>query len=148
MKLNCKVYLTYKNHLLYNKNIKLLCMEDIMSKHINLILMGLYTVTLIIGLIYNASILTNVSTALAVFTFLFVQIQDVNKPLDEREKLIIERASSISFQIVLALLVVFSVVTDFFDILEFITLPNFLSILMGLGFMTFVSMYEYYKQKY
>jgi hypothetical protein len=123
-------------------------MEDIMSKHINLILMGLYTVTLIIGLIYNASILTNVSTALAVFTFLFVQNQDVNKPIDEREKLIIERASSISFQIVLALLVVFSVVTDFFDILEFITLPNFLSILMGLGFMTFVSMYEYYKQKY
>jgi hypothetical protein len=118
-----------------------------MKKHVNFILMGLYVVTLIIGFIYDSSILTNVSTALAVFTFLFVQIQDSNKPMDEREKLIVERASSISFQILLALLVVFSVATDFFDVLEFVTLPNFLSILMGLGFMTFVSMYEYYKEK-
>lgn len=118
-----------------------------MKKHINLVLMGLYVVTLIIGLIFSSSILTNISTAFAVFTFLFVQNQEQNKPIDEREKLIVERASSISFQILLSLLVVFSVVTDFFDVLAYVTLPNFLSILMGLGFMTFVSMYEYYKQK-
>jgi len=118
-----------------------------MKKQINLILMGLYVVTLIVGLIYESSILTNISTAFAVFTFLFVQDQELKKPIDEREKLIVERASSISFQILLSLLVVFSVATDFFDVLLYVTLPNFLSILMGLGFMTFVSMYEYYKQK-
>lgn len=123
-------------------------MEEIMKKHINIILMGLYVVTLIIGLIFSESILTNVSTALAIFTFLFVQNQEQSKPLDEREKLIVERSSSISFQILLALLIVFSVATDFFDILQYITLPNFLSVLMGLGFMTFVSMYEYYKNKF
>ena len=118
-----------------------------MKKQINLILMGLYVVTLIVGLIYESSILTNISTAFAVFTFLFVQDQELKKPIDEREKLIVERASSISFQILLSLLVVFSVATDFFDVLLYVTLPNFLSILVGLGFMTFVSMYEYYKQK-
>lgn len=118
-----------------------------MKKHINLILMGLYVVTLLVGLIYSSSILTNVSTALAVFIFLFVQNQEHSKPLDEREKLIVERASSLSFQILLSLLVVFSVAADFFNILEYITLANFLSVIMGLGFMTFVSMYEYYKQK-
>lgn len=118
-----------------------------MKKHINLVLMGLYVITLLIGLIFSESILTNISTALAVFTFLFVQNQEHNKTIDEREKLIIERSSSVSFQILLSLLIVFSVATDFFDLLQFITLPNFLSVLMGLGFMTFVSMYEYYKQK-
>lgn len=118
-----------------------------MKKNINLVLMGLYVVTLLVGLIFSVSILTNISTALAIFTFLFVQNQEQSKPLDEREKLIVERASSISFQIVLGLLIVFSVATDFIDVLQYITLPNFLSVLMGLGFMTFVSMYEYYKEK-
>jgi hypothetical protein len=80
-------------------------------------------------------------------SFLFVQNQEHSKPLDERQKLIVERASSVSFQILLGLLIIFSVAADFFDILQFITLSNFLSVLMGLGFMTFVSMYEYYKQK-
>jgi hypothetical protein len=118
-----------------------------MKKHINLILMGLYVITLITGLIFSASILTNVSTALAIFTFLVVQNQDKHKPLDEREKLIVERASSVSFQILLGLLIVFSVATDFFDVLQYITLPNFLSVIMGFGFMTFVSMYDYYTKK-
>lgn len=118
-----------------------------MKKQINLILMGFYVITLIVGLIFSSSILTNVSTATAIFIFLFVQNQEHSKPLDERQKLIVERASSVSFQILLGLLIIFSVATDFFDILQFITLSNFLSVLMGLGFMTFVSMYEYYKQK-
>lgn len=118
-----------------------------MYRTINLVLMGLYAVTLIIGLIFSTSILTNISTALAIFTFLFVQNQEQNKTPDEREKLVVERSSSVSFQILLSLLIVFSVATDFFDVLEFVTLPEFLSILMGLGFMTFVSMYEYYRIK-
>lgn len=118
-----------------------------MKKHINLFLMALYVITLTIGLTYSSSILTNVSTAVAIFTFLVVQNQDKNKPLDEREKLIVERASSLSFQILLGLLIIFSVATEHINVLQYITLPNFLSVIMGFGFMTFVSMYDVYTKK-
>lgn len=114
----------------------------------NLVLMGLYAVTLIIGIVFSTSILTNISTALAIFTFIFVQNQEQRKTPDEREKLIIERASSISFQIILSLLLVLSVAADFFDFLAYVKLYEFLSIFAGLGFMTFVSMYEYYQVKF
>jgi len=120
-----------------------------MKRTINLALMGLYVVTLLIGIIFSTSILTNVSTSLAIFTFLYVQNQERSKPLDEREKLIVERASSISFQVLLTLLIVLSVTTEFYAVLELwsLELPEFLSILMGLGFMTFVSFYEYYQER-
>ena len=50
-----------------------------MKKHINLILMGFYVITLIVGLIFSSSILTNVSTALAIFIFLFRRNQPERK---------------------------------------------------------------------
>lgn len=109
--------------------------------------MGLYVISLIVGLIFSEPIFIYISTALAIFTFIYVQNQERNKTPDEREKLIVERASSISFQILLFLLIVFSVAVDFIDILEYVSLSTFINVLMGLGFMAFVSMYDYYQLK-
>jgi hypothetical protein len=77
-----------------------------------------------------------------------VQNQERSKAPDEREKLIVERASSISFQALLGLLIALSVGVDFINVLDFVTLSGFINILMGFGFMTFVSMYEHYQTKF
>ena len=119
-----------------------------MKKRINWMLMGLYLLSLVTGLILTEAIFIYISTALAAFTFLYVQNQESSKSLDEREKLIVERAASLAFQILIAILIVFSIGSDFIDVLEFISLPNLLSVLMGLGFMVFVSTYEYYQTKF
>jgi hypothetical protein len=119
-----------------------------MNKPINLVLMGLYVVLLIVGLIFSMSTLIYLSTVVAIFTFLLVQNQERNKTPDEREKLIVERASSISFQMLLGLLIVLSVAVDFINVLDFVSLSGFVNVLMGLGFMTFVSMYDYYQTKF
>ena len=119
-----------------------------MNKPINFVLMGLYVVLLLVGLIFSMPTLIYLSTVVAIFTFLLVQNQERSKAPDEREKLIVERASSISFQALLGLLILLSVAVDFIDVLEFVTLSGFVNVLMGLGFMTFVSMYEHYQIKF
>ena len=119
-----------------------------MKRPINLVLMGFYVVLLLVGLIFSMTSLIYLSTVVAIFTFLLVQSQERSKAPDEREKLIVERASSISFQALLGLLIALSVAVDVIDVLDFVTLSGFVNILLGFGFMTFVSMYEHYQTKF
>ena len=116
-----------------------------MNKPINFVLMGLYVVLVLVGLIFSMPTVIYLSTVVAIFTFLLVQNQERGKTPDEREKLIVERASSISFQALLGVLIILSVAVDFINVLEFVSLSGFINVLMGLGFMTFVSMFEYYQ---
>lgn len=116
-----------------------------MNRSFNFGLMGFYVVLLLVGLIFSMPTLIYLSTVVAIFTFLLVQNQERSKAPDEREKLIVERASSISFQALLGLLILLTVMVDFVDVLEFVTLSGFVNVLMGLGVMTFVSMFEYYQ---
>jgi len=112
------------------------------------ILMGLYVVILIVGVLFKISILTNIGTALAVFSFLFIQQKESKASYDEREKHIVERASALSFMALITVLVVGSILNDFVDFLIYVSLEEIFQILVGLGFMTFVSMYVYYSEKH
>ena len=112
------------------------------------ILMGLYVVILIVGVLFKISILTNIGTALAVFSFLFIQQKESKASYDEREKHIVERASALSFMALITVLVVGSTLNDFVDFLIYVSLEEIFQILVGLGFMTFVSMYVYYSEKH
>ena len=111
------------------------------------ILMGIYVVLVIVGIVFDISILTNIGTALAVFSFLYIQQNDKKTPVDEREKFIVERAGSVSFVLLLAILVFGAILNDFIGFLNFVSLEEIFQILIGLGFMTFVSMYVYYAEK-
>jgi hypothetical protein len=110
--------------------------------------MGLYVVILIVGVLFKISILTNIGTALAVFSFLFIQQKESKASYDEREKHIVERASALSFMALITVLVVGSTLNDFVDFLIYVSLEEIFQILVGLGFMTFVSMYVYYSEKH
>lgn len=119
-----------------------------MKKHtIAYILMGLYVVILIVGVLFKFSVLTNIGTALAIFTFLFIQQKESKASYDEREKHIVEKASALSFMALITVLVLGSVLNDFIDFLVYVTLEEMFQIIVGLGFMTFVSMYLYYSEK-
>ena len=111
------------------------------------ILMGIYVVLLIIGILFEISIFTNIGTALAVFTFLYIQQKDKRSPIDEREKFIVERSGSVSFILLITILILGSILNDFIGFLNFVTLEEIFQILIGLGYMTFVSMYVYYSEK-
>jgi hypothetical protein len=111
------------------------------------ILMGVYVIILIVGVVFNISILTNVGTALAVFSFLFIQQKQSKESYDEREKFIVERASALSFMALITVLVLGSMLNDFVGFLDYVTLEDMFQIIIGLGFMTFVSMYVYYSEK-
>ncbi len=118
-----------------------------MKNLVAFILMGIYVVLVIIGIVFDISILTNLGTALAVFSFIYIQQNDKKSPVDEREKFIIERAGSVSFVLLLAILVFAAILNDFIGFLNFVSLEEIFQILMGLGYMTFVSMYIYYAEK-
>jgi hypothetical protein len=111
------------------------------------ILMGLYVVILIVGVVFRISILTNIGTALAIFSFLYIQQKESKASYDEREKFIVERASALSFMALTTVLVLGSILNDFVDFLRFVTLEDMFQIIIGLGYMTFVSMYVYYSEK-
>lgn len=111
------------------------------------IFMGLYVVILIVGVLYKVSILTNIGTALAIFTFLFIQQKESKASYDEREKHIVEKASALSFMTLITVLVLGAVLNDFINFLLYVSLEEIFQIIVGLGFMTFVSMYVYYSEK-
>jgi hypothetical protein len=118
-----------------------------MKQKIAYVLMGFYVVILIVGILFDSSILTNIGTALAIFAFLFIQQKENKKDIDEREKYIVERSSSMSFMLLLTTLVIGSVTNDFINFLLYVSLEEIFQIIVGLGFMTFVSMYVYYSEK-
>jgi hypothetical protein len=111
------------------------------------VLMGIYVVLVIIGIVFDISFLTTVGTALAVFSFLYIEQKEHHVPIDEREKFIVERASSVSFILLLSSLVLGAMLNDLVGFLNFVNLEEIFQILIGLGFMTFVSMYIYYSEK-
>ncbi len=111
------------------------------------LLMALYVILLIIGILFDYSILTNIGTALAVFTFIYIQQKDKQSPIDEREKFIIERSGSVSFILLITILILGSILNDIIGFLTFVTLEEIFQILIGLGYMTFVSMYVYYSER-
>ena len=55
-----------------------------MKNLVAFILMGIYVVLVIVGIVFDISILTNIGTALAVFSFLYIQQNDKKTPVDER----------------------------------------------------------------
>jgi hypothetical protein len=52
------------------------------------VLMGLYVILLIIGIVFNLSLITTIASSLAVASFLYIQIKDSRTSRDEREKII------------------------------------------------------------
>jgi hypothetical protein len=104
-------------------------------------------ILLIVGILFDQSLLTSIGTALAIFAFLYTQYKDNKTPFDEREKFIVERAYSVSFLVIISLLLLGSVLNDFIEFLNFVSLEEIFQILIGLGFMTFVSTYTYISVK-
>jgi hypothetical protein len=114
---------------------------------ISYVLMGLYVILLIVGILFNVSLITTIASSLAIASFLYIQIKDSRSPHDEREKFIVERSSSASFMLLISSLILGAVLNDFIGFLNFVSLEEIFQILIGLGFMTFVSMYVYYSEK-
>ena len=114
-------------------------------KNIEIVLLGLYAVLLIVGLIFSNTILSLLANAVAIFTFIFVQ-QNPGGKVDERDKYIVSKASSLSFQILLAVLIVLDITHDFVDITTLISVDILLTVLVGLGFITYASNHIYFKQ--
>jgi hypothetical protein len=112
------------------------------------LIMGLYVVLLIVGVIFENLTLTSIATAIAILSFLWIQQGEKNKSPDEREHFIVHRSSSTSFMVLVTLLVLGSVFNDFLDLLTLISFEQLLQVVVGIGYMTFVSMYVYYSEKY
>jgi hypothetical protein len=111
------------------------------------LLMGLYVILLIVGILFNLSLVTTIASSLAIASFLYIQLKDSRSPHDEREKFILERSSSASFMLLISSLILGAMLNDFVGFLNFVSLEEIFQILIGLGFMTFVSMYVYYSEK-
>lgn len=109
--------------------------------------MGLYVVMLLVGLIFNLDWLTSLSTAVAIITFIAIQQPGKKGVIDEREKYIIHQAGSTSYITLITLLVFGSVFNDVFEFLMYVTIEEIFQILVGVGYMTFVSMYLFYSEK-
>ena len=114
---------------------------------ISYVLMGLYVILFSVGILFNVSLITTIASSLAIASFLYIQIKDSRSPHDEREKFIVERSSSASFMLLISSLILGAVLNDFIGFLNFVSLEEIFQILIGLGFMTFVSMYVYYSEK-
>ena len=111
------------------------------------LLMGLYVILLIVGILFNLSLVTTIASSLAIASFLYIQLKDSRSPHDESEKFILERSSSASFMLLIGSLILGAMLNDFIGFLNFVSLEEIFQILIGLGFMTFVSMYVYYSEK-
>ena len=61
-----------------------------MKTKVAYIVMGIYSIMLIVGLIYQNEALLNLSTALAVVSAILIQQNESKKEPDEREKFIVE----------------------------------------------------------
>ena len=112
-----------------------------------LAIMGVYVVTLIIGVIFQLSVLTLLSTAIAIITAIWIQ-QTKGQKIDERETFIVERSASMSYQLLVTTLIFGALTNDFIGFENYVSLSDIFQILIGLGFMTFVSMYVHYSEKF
>lgn len=117
-----------------------------MKNIIAYILMGLYVILLFVGIIFDFSIFTNISTALAVFSFLYIQQPKNNTGDMQLEKRIVERSGNLSFLLIITVLIFGSILNDIIGFLSFVTLEELFQVIIGLGFMTFVSVYVYFSE--
>jgi hypothetical protein len=115
------------------------------KKNIEIILLGLYAILFVTSFIFSNSILTLLSSSVAIFTFIFVQ-QTPGGKIDERDKLISQKAGMFSFQIMLVVLVALDLAHDFIDLTTFTSVDSLLTTLVGLGFITYASNHIYYKE--
>jgi hypothetical protein len=115
---------------------------------IGYILMGLYVVMIIVGITLSIDWLTSLSTALAILAFIYIQQPGKKGVIDEREHMIINKAGSMSFITLVTVLVFGSIFNDLIDFIQFVTLEEIFQIIIGLGYMTFVSMYVFYSERY
>ena len=116
-----------------------------MRKTIEYSILGLYSVMLIVGLIFSFTVLILLSNVVAFVGFILVQNESLRKKPDERDLLISYKSSQLAFQIILIVLIFLSILLDFVDVLNYISFSNVISILVGLSFITFASNYVYYK---
>jgi hypothetical protein len=114
-------------------------------KTIEMLLLGLYSVLLVVGLVFANTTLSLLANVVAIFTFILVQ-QNPGGKVDERDKYIVSKAASLSFQILLAVLIVLDIAHDFVDITTLLSVDTLLTVLVGLGFITYASNHIYYKE--
>ncbi len=119
-----------------------------MKRTLAYILMGIYSSMLIIGLIYNSDAILALSTALAIFTGLWIQLHEKGKSPDERENYIVQRASATSYLVLLTVILLGYIGADAFNILTYLSVSSIFQVLIGFAFMSFVSMYVHYSEKY
>ena len=119
-----------------------------MKHTIGYILMGVYTVMIILGILFSLDWLTSLSTAIAIISFIFIQQPGKKGSIDEREKFIVHRAASTSYITLITVLVFGSIFNDVVEFLNYVTIEEIFQIVIGIGYMTFVSMYLYYAEKH
>jgi hypothetical protein len=119
-----------------------------MKTRVAYLVMGIYSVLLVVGLIYQVEGLLNISTALAVISAIAIQQKESKKEPDEREKFIVDRAASLSYQSVMIIILLSYVGNDWIGFENYISMELVFQVLIGIGFMTFLSMYVYLSEKY
>jgi hypothetical protein len=105
-----------------------------MKRTMAYILMGIYSSMLIIGLIYNSDSILALSTALAIFTGLWIQQHEKGKSPDEREHFIVQRASAASYLALMTVILLGYIGADAFDILAFLSVSSIFQVLIGFAF--------------
>jgi len=118
-----------------------------MKRLLGYTLMGVYTVMIIVGILFSIDSMTSLSTALAIISFILIQQPGKKGVVDEREKFIVHRAASASYMTLITVLVFGSVFNDLIEFLNYVSIEEIFQIIVGLGYMTFVSMYVYYSEK-
>lgn len=112
------------------------------------LVMGIYAVLLIVGVVFLQDVLLNLATALAIISAIAIQQNESKKEPDEREKFIVERASSLSYLALLTVILFSYVGNDFIDFTNYLSLEIIFQILIGIGFISFLSMYVFLSEKY
>lgn len=110
--------------------------------------MGIYSILLIVGLIFQYEELLNLSTALAVISAILIQQNESKKEPDEREKFIVDRAASLSYLSVMTIILLGYIGNDIIGFENYISVELIFQVLIGIGFMTFLSMYVYLSEKH
>ncbi|MEI7667416.1 MAG: hypothetical protein WCI62_00285 [Erysipelotrichaceae bacterium] len=119
-----------------------------MKTKIAYLVMGIYSILLIVGLIFTNDFLINSSTAFAIISAIAIQQNETKKEPDEREKFIVDRAASLSYLSVMTIIFLSYVGNEVIGFENYLSFELVFQILIGIGFMTFVSMYVYLMEKY
>ncbi|MBS3991200.1 MAG: hypothetical protein KGZ51_03940 [Erysipelothrix sp.] len=119
-----------------------------MKTKVAYVVMGVYSILLIVGIIFQNGALLNISTALAVVSAIAIQQNESRKEPDEREKFIVDRASTLSYLSLMTVILFGYIGNDILSFDQYLSLELIFQVLIGIGFMTFLSMYVYLSEKY